>query len=572
MIDKEMKSKSPKKNSCNGMPTVHVMLTYDCLYDDYDSVNVHTLLKGIPTICVLNFIVKKFGEVIYSLANNNKQRTFIREMCNHIKGEPRRRIWKFLNGQKHVYLIDSYGTILLEALALQNYTETEEDDDCLELCDDEYESVYKALLYCNQRVTELQQRNMTGRDLTELSLLVDVPYVEFKLYKDFETQMFKAIKFFEFCEGNEHYSQGLMVFEREHGVNDWKEYLTRLFAIVNSALKSRYIKVDESHYGDVAFFDQFVINLAECSNLWENQNALTYFRNHFLLKLPKGLYLLLNANFLVDKMYQGMRFDFFQTLKKNSICDSNGHVIKSYPDFISDIGDKFSEHVLLYNFMKDVFGQRCDAIFIGEELKTMGIEAEPDLYMRIGKTLFLFENKDVTLSETVKYSADVKSIKKEIFKKICKYEERSKKGAGQLHATMEGIFKIGTFDEVDPGIKDVVEVFPIILTTDRVFSAMGVNRLVIEEYSRIIEQHKIDVPVFISVPVIMDFDTIIKCGYRLKIGQFKLPEMLRKYILYNEGNLGPFNTFIIDEYINKLPYEPKSTEFLFGDFVESINN
>ena len=100
---------------------------------------------------------------------------------------------------------------------------------------------------------------------------------------------------------------------------------------------------------------------------------------------------------------------------------------------------------------------------------------------------------------------------------------------------------------------------------------MGVNRLVIEEYSRIMEQHKIDVPVFISVPVIMDFDTIIKCGYRLKTGQFQLPEMLRKYILYNEGNLGPFNTFVIDEYINKLPYEPKSTEFLFGDFVKGIN-
>lgn len=53
-------------------------------------------------------------------------------MCNHIKGEPRRRIWKLLNEQKKVYLVDSYGTILLEALALQNYTEVEEDDDCLE--------------------------------------------------------------------------------------------------------------------------------------------------------------------------------------------------------------------------------------------------------------------------------------------------------------------------------------------------------------------------------------------------------------------------------------------------------
>ena len=127
-----MRSKSSKNNRVHGMPSVYVMLTYDCLYDDYDKVDVHSLLKGIPTICVLNFIVKKFGEVIYSLANNNKQRNFIREMCNHIKGEPRKRIWKLLNEQKKVYLIDSYGTILLEALALQNYTEIEEDDDCLE--------------------------------------------------------------------------------------------------------------------------------------------------------------------------------------------------------------------------------------------------------------------------------------------------------------------------------------------------------------------------------------------------------------------------------------------------------
>lgn len=567
-----MKSKSSKKNGGQGMPSVYVMLTYDCLYDDYDTVNVHSLLEGIPTICVLNFIVKKFSEVIYSFANNNKQKNFIRKMCNHIKGEPRKRIWKFLNKQNNVYLIDSYGTILLEALALQNYTEIEENDNCLELCDDEYEQVYKALLYCNQRVTDLQQRNIEGCDLTELSLLVDVPFAEFKLYKDFETQMFKAIKFFEFCEGNEYYRQGLKVFEKEHGVEDWKEYLTRLFAIVDSALKSRYIKVDVNHHDDVAFFDQFVIDLAECANLWEDRNALTYFRNHFLLKLPNAIYLLLNANFLVDKMYQGMRFDFFQTLKKYALCDSNGNVIKAYPDFICDIGDKFSEHVLLYDFMKDVFGQRCDAIFTGEELKAMGIEAEPDLYMRLGRTLFIFEYKDVALNDSIKFSADVQRIKQGIFDKICKYEERSKKGAGQLHATMEGIFKNGTFDRVDPYVRNVVEVFPIIVTTDRVFSAMGVNRLVIEEYSRIMEQHKIDVPVFISVPVIMDFDTIIKCGYRLKTGQFQLSEMLRKYILYNEGNLGPFNTFVIDEYINKLPFDPKRTEFLFGDFVKSINS
>ena len=54
--------------------------------------------------------------------------------------------------------------MMLYRLALQNYTSLEPDDDYVDLCEDEYESVYKALLYCNQVWTDgqLDDETTTG--------------------------------------------------------------------------------------------------------------------------------------------------------------------------------------------------------------------------------------------------------------------------------------------------------------------------------------------------------------------------------------------------------------------------
>lgn len=133
------------KKSERFLPQTYIALTYDCLYDDYATVDVHKLLKGIPSMCILNFIVKNFYKVEYALTDNTAQRRMIRDICNYVKGEPRKRIWKFLNDHPYTILIESYGLFLLNGLILQNWTPTEPNEDSLDLCEDEYEPVYKAL-------------------------------------------------------------------------------------------------------------------------------------------------------------------------------------------------------------------------------------------------------------------------------------------------------------------------------------------------------------------------------------------------------------------------------------------
>lgn len=561
-----------KNKSDKLLPKTYIALTYDCLYDDYATVNVHKLLEGIPSMCILNFIVKNFYKVEYALTDNAAQRRMIRDMCNHIKGESRKRIWKFLNDHPYAILIECYGLFMLEGLVLQNWTPAEPEENNLDLCEDEYEPVYKALLYCNQRWTGQQEKGFKNYDMTDISLLIDLPVVEFKYYKDFETQLYKAIKFFEFCENDSLYSTYLPHFYYDHQIEYWKQYVLRLFAMMKASLNNPYVTIDNDYLEDRLFFDQYIVNIQDCHNLWDANNALNYFRNHFLLKLSEKAYMLFNPNLLVDKFYQGLKFDFFNTLKNHSLKNAKGKVIDNFADFSSDIGSHFSEPILLYSLMNDVFAGKVDAIYTGEQLKDKGVQAEPDLYMRIGENLFLFEYKDVTLADNVKYSADASNMKEAICKKLCKYEDgKAKKGAGQLHYTMENIFLHGSFDAIDPDVKHVKKVFPIIMTTDRSFSALGVNLVVIEEYDKIRKAHPIEVPVFISVPVIMDMDIIIKCANRLNNGAFKFEEMLISYIANNKYNLSPFNTFVIDNYLCKHPFDAGNTKFLFGDFIEGLN-
>lgn len=430
------------------IPTVYVALTYDCLYDDYDTVNVHELLDGIPSICILNYIVREFYKVAYSLSDNSTQRKMIRNMCNHLKGQPRKRIWNFLNKHKHSILIETYGLLMMEALILKNWTPVDTDEETLDLCEDEYEPVYKVLLYCNKQWTDLQTKGFKNYKMIDVSLLLEIPIAEFKFYKDFETQMYKAIKFFEFCESDKVYNSYLSYFYHDHKIDSWKQYVLRLFEMMRASLKNPYVTIDEKYPNDRLFFDQYIIVLDDCRKKWEDFNSIAYLRNHFLLKLNEKSYMVLNCNLLVDKFYQGLKFDFYTTLKNHSLKNAKGKVIASYADFSSCFGKDFSEPLLLHSLMTEIFADKVDAIYTGDQLKDLGVVAEPDLYMRIGDSLYLFEYKDVTLSDEVKFSADSDKMKNAICDRICKYDGgHAKKGAGQLHFTMENIFLKGSMDQ-----------------------------------------------------------------------------------------------------------------------------
>ena len=254
-----------------------------------------------------------------------------------------------------------------------------------------------------------------------------------------------------------------------------------------------------------------------------------------------------------------MKFDFYQSMKG---------AYKTFPDFTSALGQKFSEPYLLYRLMQKIYSESSAEVtmFTGEQLQQNGVVGEPDLYLRIGNTLYLFEYKDVTLVDKIKYSQNIDEIKQGICDKICKYGKENK-GAGQLLYNIKRILQEGLMNELDSNVSCVSKVYPIILTTDRAFSAIGVNALVIQEFSNMITQNPVEGKVFISVPIIMELDTMILCAKELHDGTIILSNVLDEYLL-EKNRLTPFSAYVYDKYIKTKTPELSEDEFLFGNHLK----
>jgi hypothetical protein len=575
--------KKSKSQKLQDLPDVHVAITYSTVYDDYLTVDPASIIKDIPTIAMLHFVIQLQNKVLYALSDTITQRQMVHTLAGALTNkEERKKVWCFIREQKFPFLISCDTTLLFFRLALSNYVPLEDGDD-IELYADEEAAVYKALLYCNQIWTDKPLENNNIEEmmkhypmgLTKLSVRMDLPIVEFKLYKDFRTQLYKAFKFFEFCESDPVYSTYLPYFYRDHNVKHWKEYLLMLFNFFSSSLSSQYISVDKNHKNVLTFFDQFLVNVNDpaLSNIWKNGNGLNYLRDHFLIPIVEGTYLLLNANLLVDKIYQGMKFDFFKTLKSNNLQNSKGKKFSNYPDFNSELGQVYSEPKLLYPILNKIYQGKADKTFEGESLKAIFGDSEPDYYLRVGNALYLFEHKDLTLGDLIKKSNNTDEIIQQILERICYDGTDSKgnykrKGGGQLLNTINEIVNNHVLDADDSGVANVKYIYPIIVTTDTAFSALGVNGLCVYEVNNIIQKkgYKFG-ECFVSIPIVVDIDTIIKMAYDLHVGRLDLGQELNRYLVSNAYNMAPFNTFMIDKRFRGKPATKEELSFLFEGMI-----
>lgn len=546
-----------------------VCMGYKSFFDDYDEVDIHTLLEGIPSRVSLKFIAENIEKVLYSQSDTLTQKPLINEYCRYVSKDLKERIRKYMRSNPECMLYETYGCSLLYGLILQNYQPFDEGDDYDELCQDEYERIFKALTYCNQRWTDEQTNGFRNLNLAEMLMLVDIPIVEFKSYKDFKFQIYKIIPYFRFLETDPYYKQHVLpAFYEDKKVTSWKQYVGRIFNLYAQSLDSSELDVSRGTEEDYHFFEQYAANPkdAECANLWEGHNAINYLRNHFLYPIGEKKFALMNANFLVDKIYQGVKFDIYDSIQKHDVKNKKGKNYKDRPEYLSVIGTDFSESGLLHALMQKTFAGRYDALYTGPQLHNLGVEAEPDLYMRIGKSLFLFEFKDVNLGDPIKYSANLDLIKKGIIDRICLYTEKKKKGAGQLHNTIEEIVK-HSMDAIDPEIKDVERIYPIVVTTDRAFSAIGVQALVIRENSKFPPAMFNG---FVSIPIVVDFDTLIDMSYRLHNGTVQLEMLFQDYLFLCKSKVEPFSTYIRDKYKRKgaKAFTKEEVKYLYEEAIQ----
>lgn len=69
---------------------------------------------------------------------------------------------------------------------------------------------------------------------------------------------------------------------------------------------------------------------------------------------------------------------------------------------------------------------------------------------------------------------------------------------------------------------------------------------------------------FISLPIILDIDTLINLSYSLSVGALDLFQIFNDYILQCRGGLIPFKAFAYERYLKGKVLTPEESKFLFG--------
>lgn len=555
------------------------LIEYATIWDDAASVDPKDFLRGIPTVSAIEFIVSQQNKVVYAPSDLQTQAQMIGQLMQLFGGKEADAIGQFVQqmtqrGQGPI-LIDNNSCLHFYLLALQCFEPSDRPLDA-----DDCRNIYKAYLYCSHVWLEQQQRNIKGLGLTDLSLLIDLPVVEFKTYKDFKAQLYKATRFFNFCNNNSHFGQFAQWFLADKGVSNASEYLGRIFHLFCFTAKDPTpvnIKVTAEMAPDVTFFDQFVINPAGCKQLWDNKD-LNYLRNHFILKrqdVTTGEITLtiLNPALLSDKLYQSMMFDLSDSVIKHGGGNYKGKPFKSKGDFNAFVGEEFSEQQILYDVMDLAYPTDEVLRLNGSYLKSKGVTGEIDYCMMEGGQLFLFEYKDVMMRDETKHSSDLALIKETIFDRICKYEKKHKKGVGQLLYNVNRVFNAHLLDGLGVDPSKVKEVFLVVVTTDTAFNAIGVNALVKEEFARIMGDLDFSVTVKINEPVIIDFETLFGLIIPLREKQIGLGKLIHQYNVKTNRSgsvrMLPFNGYVKDSSMIPLLQE-KDVPVLFGDFLAMV--
>lgn len=588
------------------LPDIIVCLSYSQIYDDFLSVDPKSFLQNIPTFDLLSVILSYENEIHYCLHDPDFDNRIIGKLYSVLDNNEREKLDNSIRKHKRKSLtfINAEGTLRFVRLALSCFT-PERRDFRLNAC--HLKNIFKAYLYCNQlwtdeyvkinRITYPSLRQSSKSALIDISLKLEIPYSEFKFFKDFRTQLYKAIKLFEFAENNDFFDPLLRAFYKDRNVANWKDYVRIHFYFFETSLKSPVINMQGVHESVIKFMQPYLVDkslLPIDDNLKGQVPSLL--RTQFLLQSTNNpnLILVLSSDLLVDKIYQGLKFDFANIAQVNGIMDGKGRIINQ-KRINSELGSNFSEEKMLYSVMDMIYDTMTDIVrkpgAVTKNFFEKDGKSEPDYYFREKENLLFIENKDVLFPDSEKYSGQLLRLKTSITNKIAKYRketndkkklEQKKEGLGQIYYNIVRFKdKPYLYRQFDSGCDNVKKIYPVLITYDKAYSAIGVNeyvnkkvskiksqalRFYKENYNRIVDISEYD----IQKPVIIDIDTLIMYSLLLKEQHLDLLDLIDEYCNKcdpDEPNLASFYTFMMEDH--KLGAQgEKFIKLLYGDVLE----
>lgn len=571
-------------------PRMVKRLEYRDVFGECPNAEFSDLLGNIPTFAAINYVATEMNRIMYKQTNQAEIKEQSKEMISVLNGRERQRFFTFRD------LPDAYVIFTNEGCFRFYYAMKEYHlmlDGNYRLTKEDKKQIYKALLYCNQIISKEQEQNVevNEENIVEMSILVDMPCVEFKFYKYFISQLEKSLQFFKYYENpsddvkdkNKKYYRGyLEQFYQDMHVADWREYLKPILMIViNTIYHGAHVKINPN--GLDAYLETMLIQPEDIKDM-DYKAAFHYMRGHFIWKATTdwntpgrgadNTYVILNSNLLVDRIFQGLLFSFLKSINKyNEIHDLP---TISLPDYKTSIGEDFTEHHLLYTIMGRAFAnERYDAI-AGREMK---MDGSSDYYVKVGDKLLIFELKDSLIADDKKFSHDIEKIKAVLLERLCnegskEEKDNHRKGLYQLMNTITAIDE-HKYDGKGINVNEIKTIYPILVVTDTAFCANGVNAFIAKYYEHTVrKKFQFQHDFAVCNPIIIHIDTLITSARYISDGTWHFEEMLDRYLGYCSihafAATSPFDTFVTDHYARNTPIRKDDALYVFGDDLKML--
>ena len=267
------------------------------------------------------------------------------------------------------------------------------------------------------------------------------------------SQTVKCIRFFEFAVSDKVFHPLVDEFCSMYGIKAWWLYPKSIWSVYAMTggkagiIDFRNLKKSEAEQY-VSVIDQ--LSLSSEAVVPRKDNAdYAVFRAMPLIRIDKNVYVTLNYQLLVERIFNGLYFDFRFLAEKKGIKQS---------DFKRIYSTEFSEQSLFCGILREALKNFFDVTMSEEDClnadksKDANSASPPDYYARKGNVVLLFENKDILMSKELKERGTIQDYVDFLKTRLYQNEKGSPKGVMQL---MNHVVKIRSGEFKRDGIRAV---------------------------------------------------------------------------------------------------------------------
>lgn len=495
-----------------------VTIGFKDVYSDFDRFDLNAEMKKLPSVSAIKAIAHYNAQIHTKEKNNELQLHFFEDWIRWLKNETSEKIKNWIGRilskkNTNVNLFNNRTSLEFLECIYENYNGVRQEQ---EFTQEQHELFFRCYTYISQLWVD-KTRDAIPKSIVSINDYIKVifplqfPMIEIIEFKDFRIQFIKAVYFFKFCENSGDYAKALDAFLKNKKAESWRQYLLNVIGPYVSILapsgnrQGHSVSLTMKDDSLEKFFDSICADPPKYKKLSDYK----FLREYPLFK--DGVeYLFVFMNFFIDKLYQGLKFDFGGTIVKSGV-KINGNLVNSLLDFLPNYASDFAEKYLFYQIIEYCFGRRKNYILKrGDELKELLENGEPDYYMRDRAKIYLFEFKDILISQAAKNSNNYDLIIEELDKKLYQNEKGKPKGIFQLANTVESINKnVFSKKKVDEFEPSRMIIYPIIIFTDYCLNTRGVNYYLNAKFTELLKSKGIDTS-NIRPLVLIDIDSLIK--------------------------------------------------------------